>query len=118
MDTPDYLHGVAILRDFWLGMEKNRPKELQEIYKKHLEEVEESIRDIWDNRDKILIDLKIIKSWHIKNWKTRTNESISKIMLHQFKDMGFISNESHIFSQLLVEDVSITIINRPIITLT
>ena len=90
-------------------MEKNRPKELQEIYKKHLEEVEESIRDIWENRDRILIDLKIIKSWHIKDWKTRTNESIAKIMMHQYKDLGFISNESHIFSQLLIEDVSIYI---------
>lgn len=106
-DTPDYLHGVAILRDFWLNFEKNRPKELQEIYKKHLEEVEESIRDIWDNRDKILIDLKIIKSWHVRNWKTRTNESLSKIMMHQFKDLGFYSNEAHVFSQLLIEDVSL-----------
>ena len=61
VDTPEHLYGIAIFRDFFLSIEKNRPKELQDIYKKHLEEVEESIKDIWDNREKILIDLKIIK---------------------------------------------------------
>ena len=87
-------------------MEKNRPKEMQDIYEKHLEEVEESIKDIWENREKLLIDLKIIKKWHVKDWKTRTNDSIAKSLLQQFKNMGFLSNEAHIFSQLLIEDVS------------
>ena len=99
--------GVAILRDFWLGIERNRPRELQELYKKHLQEVEDSIKEVWDNRDKILIDLKIVKSWFVRDWKERTNESLSNIMMHQYKDLGYVNGEGHTFTQLLVEDVSI-----------
>ena len=72
---------------------------------KHLDEVEESIKEVWLNRDKLLIDVRVVKSWFIRNWKERTDESVAKILMHQFKDMNFISGESHIFSQLLVEDL-------------
>ena len=30
IDVSEEMKGVPILRDFWLGMERNRPKELQE----------------------------------------------------------------------------------------
>ena len=70
-----------------------------------MDEVEESIKEVWLNRDKLLIDLKVVKSWHIRNWKERTDESIAKILMHQFKDLNFVSGDSHVFSQLLVEDL-------------
>ena len=70
-----------------------------------MDEVEESIKEVWLNRDKLLIDLKVVKSWHIRNWKERTDESIAKIMMHQFKDLGFLSGDAHVFSQLLVEEL-------------
>ena len=77
----------------------------KEIYRKHLDEVEESIKEVWLNREKLLIDVRMVKSWHIRNWKERTDESIAKILMHQFKDMNFINGDSHTFSQLLIEDL-------------
>ena len=84
-------------------MEKNRPKELQELYEAYLEEVEAHIQDKWDNRERDLIDMKVLKPWYLADWKTRTTESAAEFYKKAFSEREYFSGETHMFTQLLSE---------------
>lgn len=95
--------GIFILRDFWLEMEKNRPQELQDLYEAYLLEVEAHIQEKWDNRERDLIDMKVLKPWFMDDWKTRTTESAAEFYRKTFSERGYFNGETHMFTQLLTD---------------
>ena len=103
LDVPDYELGIYILRDFWLQMPKNRPEELQEIYEKYLEEVKTHLQEKWENRERDLIDMKVLKPWYLDDWKNRTVESTADFFKRKFSERNYFNGASHVFTQLLSE---------------
>ena len=103
MDIPEYELGIYILRDFWLEMDKNRPEELQNLYEDYLKEVEAHLKEKWDNRERDLIDMKVLKPWFLHDWKDRTTESAAEFFKTTFANRGYFNGDSHIFTQLLSE---------------
>ena len=103
MDVPDYELGIYILRDFWLQMPKNRREELQDIYEKYLDEVKAHLQEKWDNRERDLIDMKVLKPWYLDDWKSRTVESAAEFFRGKFKERNYFTGASHVFTQLLSE---------------
>ena len=84
-------------------MKKNQPKELQDIYEGYLKEVEAHIKEKWENRERHLIDMKVLKPWYLHDWKTKTNESAAVFYKKEFEERGYFSGDSHLFTQLLSE---------------
>ena len=89
-------------------MPKNRPEELQEIYDKYLEEVKAHIQEKWDNRERDLIDMKVLKPWFLEDWKSRTVESAAEFFKKKFKEREYFNGASHVFTQLLSEQKVLT----------
>ena len=98
--------GLFILRDYWMSLEKNQPQEMKFIYHKYLDEMERDVREKWINRERAFIDLRILKDWQLKNWQTRTTESLYDELLKRFQEKKFISGESNMFAQLLKNEDS------------
>ena len=84
-------------------MPKNRPEELQEIYEKYLEEVKAHLQEKWENRERDLIDMKVLKPWYLEDWKNRTVESTAEFFRNKFTERNYINGASHVFTQLLSE---------------
>ena len=98
--------GLFILRDYWMSLEKNPPQEMKFIYHKYLDEMERDVREKWINRERAFIDLRILKDWQLKNWQTRTTESLYDELLKRFQEKKFISGNSNMFAQLLKNEDS------------
>ena len=92
--------GIFILRDIWLGMEKNQPDEIKQLYQRYLEEIKNDVERKWANRERTIVDLRLLKSWYIKNWHTRTAESLNSELVQKFVEMGFIEDGFGTFSQM------------------
>ena len=46
MDDP----GIFCLRDVWLGLQQNQPKELRDIRVKYISEVKQDVIEKWTNQ--------------------------------------------------------------------
>ena len=56
----------------------------------------------WEAREKLLIDLKLLKEWYPKNWKNGATEDVVKQVKQVFKKLAYLENdEIAIFEQLL-----------------
>ena len=99
--------GIFLLRDIFLGMEKNQPAELRDIYNNYLKEIEADVIEKWENRDKAYIDLRVLKDWNVKNWKSLTQESLAIKLIKNLESKGFIDEPGNMFLQLLTSNVSL-----------
>ena len=104
MDDP----GIFCLRDVWLGLEHNQPQELKDIRVKYISEVKQDVIEKWTNREKVVINLQVLKEWHAKDWSTRTEDSLYNHWYYFFEQKGYISNPERAFSQLLEKKVNLT----------
>ena len=102
MDDP----GIFCLRDVWLGLQQNQPRELRDIRVKYISEVKQDVIEKWTNREKVVMNLRVLKDWHVKDWNTRTEESLYKHWRKYFDEKGFTSRAERVFSQLLSSKVS------------
>lgn len=107
--------GLFILRDFWLSLEKNQPQEMKIIYYKYLDEIEKDVKEKWTNRERAFIDLRILKDWQLRNWQTRTNDSLYGDLVQKFQEKKFLTGESKMFAQLLKNEERFTL--NPLLTL-
>ena len=104
--------GLFILRDYWLSLEKNQPLEMKILYYRYLDEMERDVREKWANRERAFIDLRLLKDWHIKNWQTRTTDSLYAELLQKFHDKKFLNGDQHMFEQVLKNQDSELIITN------
>ena len=74
-----------------------------ELYEAYLEEVEAHIKQKWDNRERDLIDMRVLKPWYLADWKSRTTESAAEFYRKIFTERGYCNGETHMFTQLLSE---------------
>ena len=110
-DEPDMTDepGLFILRDYWLSLEKNQPLEMKVIYYRYLDEIERDAEEKWTNRERAFIDLRLLKDWQMKNWHTRTTDSLYSELLKKFQDKKFIVGSENLFSQLLKNEARFNI---------
>ena len=60
------------------------------------------MKERWEAREKLLIDLKLLKEWYPKNWKDGATDAVIKQIKKAFVDLAFMENEEiAIFEQLL-----------------
>ena len=96
MDEP----GIVILRDIWFSFEKNQPEEVRALYQKYLKEIKEDVERKWANRERTIVDLRVLKEWYVKDWHTRTSESLYREIVSKFTSLGFIEDGFGTFSQM------------------
>ena len=69
--------GIFCLRDVWLGLEKNWPKELKDLHTKYLDEISENVKSKWQNREKVELNVRVLKEWFVSDWQNLDPESLS-----------------------------------------
>ena len=97
MDDP----GLFILRDAWLKFEQNQPKEMKEIHKRYLQEIKNDAEEKWTNRERSFLDLRVLQDWYIKDWHTKTHESLYEDLYVKFESKKFFKERNKMFEQLL-----------------
>ena len=88
-----------------MSFDKNKPQELKDLYDCYLNEIRRDLMEQWANREKILMDIKILKPWYPQGWQTATNESITNRALAYFNKEMMINGVHHVFAQLLTAKV-------------
>ena len=96
-----------MLRDVWLGLEKNQPAELREIYNNYIKEIEADVIEKWESRDKAYMDLRILKDWYVKDWESLTSESLAIKFIKKLEGKEYLTEPGNMFSQLLTSNVSL-----------
>ena len=65
---------IRSIRDYLLKFEHNIPTEIKEIRKKFHKEVENSLNEVWTNRKRIVMDIRILQKWLPSHWMTLRKE--------------------------------------------
>ena len=86
-------------------MDRNKPSELRDIYTFYIQEIAEDMRTNWENREVILMDLKLLKEWYPKGWQFASQKTLAEGITRLFKKKKFFRNASNMFSQILAEEV-------------
>ena len=63
-----------------MGFEHNQPAEFLELKKKFHKEVEDSLTEIWDNRRKLIMDIRLVNKWMPSHWSTLRYKNRDKLI--------------------------------------
>ena len=60
------------------------------------------MNDKWSKREKVLINLKLLKDWYPKNWKVTATNVLAEEIVGKLKDLGMVDEvNAPLFGQLL-----------------
>ena len=57
------------------------------------------IRDKWSKREKVLIDLKLLKEWYPKEWKTLATKDLANEVIRKFIELDMMEGDFFRFTQ-------------------
>ena len=79
---------------------------MKTIHNKYLGEIKDDIDGKWVNRERLVIDLRVLKNWHIEEWEKMNNQSLYNEIIKKFIENGFIEADCQLYTQLLNSKVS------------
>ena len=95
-----------MIRDFTCKLNKNKPKELIELRNKFVQEVQQDIISVWNNRKKLIMNVSLLAPWCPEDWENMTEIQLYAHFNRQFCiEMRYITEMGSTFEQLLVSKV-------------
>ena len=98
-------------RDYLLKFEQNIPAELKAIKKEFEAEVERSLIETWDNRKRIIMDIRLINKWIPSNWSQMNDDQLYEhfkirfCTIERFINSNPDGEDVGEFEQLLTSDI-------------
>ena len=98
----DCIFSIIYQRDFLLKQDKNKPAEFIQLKNKFVNEVQDDLNFIWNNRKKLVMNIDVLAKWFPENWKNMNELQLYGHFNRFFcAEMRFVKERGKYFEQLL-----------------